>query len=132
MNLNIQIAEKYIHLLATAFFQQDLPTLNEYFSISPLQTDEAFETLRDFLEKDDFTSLCPPPPGSKTVLEEDGICSDDEYASITVYRLNFGGWGYEMDVFSGGKRSDLTMRGELPEDFCKNPRSIRFHLFEVM
>ena len=132
MTLNIQIADKYIHLLATAFFQQDLKTLTEYFSISLLQANEAFDTLRDFLEKDDFTSLFPPPPGSKAVMEENEVSADDENASIRIYRLNCGGWGYEMDVFSGDMRSDLTMRGELPEDFCKNPRSIKFHLFEVM
>lgn len=130
--INIQMAEKYIHLLATSFFHQDFEKLNEYFSISPLQADEAFDTLRDFLNKEDFTSLSPPPPGNKTVMEEDEVCADDENASIRIYPLNCGGWGYEMDVFSGDMRSDLTMRGELPEDFCENPRSIRFHLFEVM
>lgn len=130
--LNLENAEKIIHLLATALFDQDLKTLENRFSISPLQMDEAFEVLEDYLGKDDFTSLTPPPAGSKIVLEDDDICVEDERASIRIYPLNSGGWGYEMDIFLRDKRSDLTMRGELPGDFCKNPHAIRFHLFEVM
>lgn len=94
--------------------------------------DEAFEALENYLGKDDFTSLAPPPIGSHIVLEEDEICAGDENSSIRLYRLNYGGWGYEMDVFRQDKRCDLTMRGELPGDFGKNPHSIKFHLFEVM
>jgi len=130
--LNLETAEKSIRLLATAFFHQDLKTLEAHFGISPLQMDEAFEALENHLGKDDFTSLAPPPIGSQLVLEKDEICADDENSSIRVYRLNYGGWGYEMDVFRQDKRCDLTMRGELPGDFGKNPHSIKFHLFEVM
>ena len=46
--------------------------------------------------------------------------------------MSSGGWGYEMDVYIRDKKSDLTMRGELPEDFYKNPHGLKFHLFEVM
>ncbi|PJO37821.1 hypothetical protein CTI10_014270 [Delftia acidovorans] len=130
--LNLETAEKSIRLLATAFFHQDLKTLEAHFGISPLQVDEAFEALENYLGKDDFTSLAPPPIGSQLVLEKDEICADDENSSIRLYRLNYGGWGYEMDVFMQDKSCDLTMRGELPGDFGKNPHGIRFHLFEVM
>jgi hypothetical protein len=132
MPFNLQNAEKSIRLLATAFFHHDLKTLEKYFGINGLQMNEAIEILRDFLEKDDCTSLSAPPQGSKIILEDDDICAEDEHASIRIYPLNSGGWGYEMDVFIGGQKSDLTMRGELSEDFCENPRGIKFHLFEVM
>src|SRR5258708_29822256 len=80
--LNLETAEKSIRLLATAFFHQDLKTLEAHFGISPLQMDEAFEALENHLGKDDFTSLAPPPIGSQLVLEKDEICADDENSSI--------------------------------------------------
>lgn len=94
--------------------------------------DEEREALKNYLGKDDFTALSPPPKGSKITQENDDIYAKDDRVSIRIYPLNSGDWGYEMDVYIRDKKSDLTMRGELPEDFYKNPHGLKFHLFEVM
>lgn len=94
--------------------------------------DEEREVLKNYLGKDDFTALSPPPTGSKITQENDDIYAKDDRVSIRIYPLNSGDWGYEMDVYIRDKKSDLTMRGELPEDFYKNPHGLKFHLFEVM
>lgn len=130
MRINAEKAAFEIIRVADAFFQGNHFVLSAELNLSNELITEGFEQLKS-IGNGIYHDLTAPPSGCSISVEEDDEDQANEDAPIRIYKLNTGGWGYEMDTFKSGKKTDLTMRGELASDFNES-RAIQFYMFEVM
>ncbi|GKS83693.1 hypothetical protein AVMA1855_06095 [Acidovorax sp. SUPP1855] len=130
MKINLEKAKSEVILLGKSFFEGNKNLLKKHFNLSDELIEEGFEQLK-ISTKDCYKDLSPPPTTCDFSIEEDDDDEENESAPLRIYKLDTGGWGYEMDIFRSERKTDVTMRGEYPTDFNENG-NIKFHLFEVM
>ncbi|WP_156957858.1 hypothetical protein [Paracidovorax oryzae] len=130
MKLDLAKAKSALLLLGTSFFMGEENTLKDRFNLNHELIQEGLERLSE-LTKNNRGDLSPPAADCEISIEEDDDDEENEDAPIRIYKLNEGGWGFEMDIFKSGEKTDITMRGEFPIDFNEK-NNIEFHMFEVM
>jgi len=132
MSLDLLKARSAISALSEAFFSVDHQRLHGEFQLSDDLIEEGVDGLQDYLGEAAYARFAPPPAQSLISLEENSEDEGIPDAPLRIYRQNTGEWGYEMDLWLDGQRSDLCMRGCLSADFNTADGRVYFHLFEVM